>query len=70
MSSNQIKRIRIQPSSRRCRLCLPNDFFFSKMKNIKEQLYSPILEVRISFASLSKNMTFEYYLTQTKSMLE
>ena len=70
MPSNQIKYIRIQRSSRRFRLCLPNAFFFSKMKNIKEQLCSQLLEKRISFGSLSKNMTFEHYLTHPKSMIE
>ena len=70
MASNQIKYIRIQRSSCRNRLCLPTAFFFSKLKNIKEQLYSQKLEVGISFASLSKNMTSEYYITQPKSMLQ
>ena len=70
MPSNQNKYIRIHRSSRHYRLRLPNAFFFSKMKNIKEQFHSQILEVRISFASLSKNMPFVFYLTQPKSMLE
>ena len=37
---------------------------------MKEQLFSQRLKIRISFASLSENMTFEYCLTQPKSMLE
>ena len=67
MPSNQIKYIRIQRSSRPYRLCLPNAFFPSKTKNINEQLFSQILEVGVSFASLFKNITIEYYLTQQKS---
>ena len=38
MPSNQIKYIGIQRSSYRYRLRLPNAFFFSKLKIIKEQL--------------------------------
>ena len=45
-------------------------FFFSKIKIIKEQLYSQILELRITFVSRFKDMEFEYYLTKPKSMLE
>ena len=70
MPSNQTKYIRIQRSSRRYRLCLPNAIFFPKTKNIIEQLYSQILEIIITFDSLSKNITFDHYLTKPKPMLE
>ena len=70
MPSNQIKYIRLQRSSYRYRLNLNNAFSFSMTKITKEQLYSQILELRITFVSLSKNMRFEYYLTQAKPMLE
>ena len=42
MPSNQLKYIRIQRSSCCYKLCLPNEFFLSKTKIIKEQLYSQI----------------------------
>ena len=65
-SSNQIKYISIQRSSSHVyKICLPNAFFFSK-----KQIYSQIIELKITFVSLSKNATFEYYLTQPKSMLK
>ena len=64
--SNQIKYIRIQRSSSQYKICLLNSFFFSK----KKQFYSQKLEIRITFASPSKNATLEYYLTQPKSVLE
>ena len=67
---NQIKQNRIQRSSYRYRLCLPNAFFFSKIKIIKEQLYFQILDLRITFVSSSENMTYEYYPKQPKSMQE
>ena len=66
--SNQIKYIRIQCSNSRFKICVPNAFFFSKI--IKKQLYSQILGIGITFVNLSKNMTFEYYLTQHRSVLE
>ena len=62
--SNQIKYIRVQRSSY-YKIRLPNTIFFSR-----KQLYSQILESGITFASLSKNASFEYYLTQLKSMLD
>ena len=70
MPSKQIKYFRIQRSSGVYKLCIIQAFFFSKTKIIKEQLYSQILELRITFISLSKNMIYEYYLTQPKPMLE
>ena len=51
--SNQLDYITIQRSSRRYRICLPNTFLFAKIRNIKEQIYSQILEVKVSIASLS-----------------
>ena len=44
MPSKQIKYFRIQLSSVCYESRLPNAFFFSKIKIIKEQLYSQILE--------------------------
>ena len=71
MPSNQNKYIRIQRSSYRYRLCLPNAYFFPKLKNIKEQLYSQVLETRITFVSCSKSMTFDFHLKRAKkSMFE
>ena len=70
MPSNQVKYIRIQRSSHCYKLCLPNAFFFSKIKIIKEQLYSQSLDLRITFVSCVKNLTFDHYLTKSKSMLE
>ena len=70
MPSNQINYIRIQRLSYRYRLCLPSAFFFSKMKTIKEQLYSQILELRITFVSLSKNVTYDHYLTKSEPVLQ
>ena len=43
--SNQIKYNRIQRSSRCYKLCVPNAIFFSKIKIIKEQLFSQLLEL-------------------------
>ena len=57
--SNQIKYIRIQRSSSHYKIRLHNPIFFSKNKIIQEQLFSQILELRITFASLSQNATFE-----------
>ena len=45
-------------------------FFFSKIKIIKEQLYSRISELRITFVSRFENIRFDHYLTEPKSMLE
>ena len=70
MPSNQTKNIRIQRSSRVYKLCLTQAFFSSKTKIIKEQFYSQKIELRITFISLSKTLTFEYYLMQPKLMLE
>ena len=68
-SSNQIEYIRIQRSSSH-KICLPNAFFFSRNKIIQEQLYSQILELRITFVSRFENIRFDHYLTKPKSMLE
>ena len=70
MTSNQIKYNRIQRSSRCYELCLPNAFFFSKIKINKEQLYSRTLLLRITFVSCFKNITFDQNLTKPKSILE
>ena len=59
LPSNQIKYFRIQRSSYRYRLCLPDACFFSRMKTIKENFYSQIIEIRNTFSSPSKNMTDE-----------
>ena len=68
--SNQINYNRIQLSSSHYKICSPNAFFFSENIIIQKQPYSQILDLRIRFASLSKNATFEYYLTQPKSLRE
>ena len=70
MPSNQNKYIGNQHSSHCYKLCLPNAFFFSEIKIVKEQLYFQILELGITFISLSKNITFDHYLTKPKSMHE
>ena len=70
MPSNKVKCIGIQRSSRRYRLCLPNAYFFSKIKIIKEQLLFQKFELGITFGSLSKNITFDHYLTKPEPMLE
>ena len=66
----QVKCIRRQFLCPFNQLCINDHSFFSKIKIIKEQLYSQILELGISFVSLFKDMTFDYYLTRPKSMLE
>ena len=58
--SNQIKYIKIQRSIYHYKKCLPNACFFSKNIVFQKQLYSQILELRITFVSLSKNATFKY----------
>ena len=68
--SNQIKFNTNQRSSSHYKISLPNAFFFSENIIIQKQLYSQLLDLRMRFASLSKNATFEYYLTQPKSLLE
>ena len=70
MPSNQNKYIRIQRSNRCYRLRITQASFFSKIKIIKEQYYSQVLELRITFVSSSKNMTYEIFLNQPKSLLE
>ena len=70
MPSNQIQYIRIQHSSSRYKFCIFNAHFFSNIKILKEQNYSQVLELGITFISFSQNMTFEYYRNQPKSVLE
>ena len=70
MPSNQIKNIRRQNPCYRDKQCINNPSFFSKIKIIKEQFSSKILEVLITFASRFENIRFENYLTKQKSMLE
>ena len=69
MPSTKIKYIRIHFSSGVYKLCLP-DAIFSKIKIIKEQLFSEILELGITFVSRFKSIPFDHYLTKPKSMLE
>ena len=70
MPSNQIKNIRRQHPCHRDTQCINNTIFFSKIKIIKEQPYSRILELRITFVSRFENITSDHYLTKPKSMLE
>ena len=70
MPSTKNKYISKQRSSYRYETCLPTTIFFSKIKIIKEQLYSQILEAPITLGSLSKNITFNHYLNKPKTMLE
>ena len=69
MPSNKIKYTRSYRSSRYYKLQINVTFFFSKTKSIKEQFCSQILELIITFFSLSKNITFDHYLTKPKPML-
>ena len=70
MPLNQNKNIRIQHSSSHDMFGIIKKHFLSNKKIIEEQLYSQVLELRITFVSTSKNMTCEYYLKQPKSTLE
>ena len=45
-------------------------FSLKKIRIIKEQLYSQILELRITFVSRFENITFDHFFTKTKSVLE
>ena len=45
-------------------------FSSPKSKSIKKTVFCELLEIRRTRISLSKNMRFEYYLTQPKSMLQ
>ena len=67
LRSNQIKYITIQRSSYCYKSGLPNAFFLSKIKIIKEQLYSQTLELRITFVSRFEIIRLEFYLTKPKS---
>ena len=67
--SNQIKISRRQHPCHRDKQCINSAFFFSKIKTIKEQLYSRKLELRITFVSRFENIRFAHYLTKPKSML-
>ena len=67
--SNQIKNIRRQYPCHRNRGCIYNTFI-SKIRIFKEQLYSQILELRITFVTRFVNITFDHYITKPKSMLE
>ena len=68
--TNQIKYIRIHCSSKSCRLRMNLSISFIPKEMIKFKYYSQELDLRITFASLSKNTTFEFYNIQPKSMLE
>ena len=70
MPSNQNKYIRRKCSYLLNHLYINDHSFFSKSKINKEQLYSQILELGITFVSRFEDMEFEYYLTKPKSMLE
>ena len=70
MSSNQIKIIRRQHPCYRGQWGIDNAFFFSKNKIFKEQLYSQMLELRITFVSHFENIRFDHYLTKPLSILE
>ena len=70
LPSEQIKNIRRQHPCHRDEQCKNNPSFFSKIKVINEQIYSKILELRIAYVNRLENITFEYYLTKPKSMLE
>ena len=71
LPSNQNKYFRGQQKCPRIGCVLDSSSsFFSNTKVIKEQLYSHILELTITFVSRFENMTFDHYLTKPKSMLE
>ena len=70
MPSNQIKNIRILHSSSRYKFIIIIAPFFSIIKIIKERYYSQVLELGKKFVSTSKNMIYEFYPNQPKSMLE
>ena len=67
---NQIKNNRRQYTCHRDQECINNAFFFPKIKIFKEQFYSQILELRITFVSRFENIRFQLYLTKPKSVLE
>ena len=69
LPSNQIKNISRQYPCHCNQECI-NIAFISKIKLIKEELYSQILELRITFVSRFENITFDQILTKPKSMLE
>ena len=67
---NQYKNIRRQHPCHRNQQCINNASFFSQINIFKEQLFSQTLELRLSFVSRFENITFDHYITKTKSMLE
>ena len=70
MPSKQIKNIRRQHPCHRDQHCINNPSFFSTIKIIKEQLYSIVLELGITYDNRFENTRIEYYLTRSKLMLE
>ena len=68
--SKEIKQIRRQHPCNRDQRCINNPSFFSKIKIIKEQLSSKILELRTTYVNRFENIRFEYYLTKPKSTVE
>ena len=71
LQSDQIKYIRRQREFHRNGWVIEStSSFFTKIKIIKEQLYSQILELKITFVSRFENITFDHYITKPKSMLE
>ena len=51
-------------------ICAHNAVFFSKIKIIKEKLYSRVLELRIALVSRFEDIDFDHHLTKPNSMLE
>ena len=66
---NQTKNIRRQYPCHRNQGCIYTTII-AKIKIITEELYSKILELRITFVSRFENITFDHYITKPKSMLE
>ena len=69
LPSNQTKSIRRQYPCHSNQECI-NNAFLSKIRIIKQQLYSQILELRVTFVSLFENITFDHYLIKPKPVLE
>ena len=71
LQSDQIKYIRRQQEFPRNGWVIESSTsFFSQIKIIKEQLYSRILELRITFVSRFENITIDHYLIKPKSKPE
>ena len=70
MPSKQIENFGRQHPRHSDQGCINNPSFYSKIQIIKEQLYSKILKLRITYVNRFENIRFEYHLTKSKSMLE